>query len=384
MQITVLTPTQQFQVNHRPGKRLLRDINLLQEELQVLMQVNTWQTMLIQNYLTVLDDTTYEKDIPARRSMFAYERTLLSTSLDNLDLARQDYIDLVRRCEPLASNTKQSLEINEEDHGKAIMVFTIVTVIFLPLSFVTSYFGMNTSDIRDMDQRQSLFWSVAIPLTVVTVGSCLLVGYNGDELRDSVSEAWRKVTGKQHRSTTARSISVAQRKRAQKLQQGDSNSTLSSGSFADEAEFASPRPEHSYLPLYENEDGIVRRTRSQPVPNVTIYNTTRMDNENIAREDEIVVRNHQGGPRQRSRHDASYPERPRYDVPRMRSRYGAPARHLAACYAGPPPPPIKRYEFEDEEEEYAGRLDGYIWYKKGKRGVRHIRRDEYDKRTRRR
>ncbi|KAF1937922.1 hypothetical protein EJ02DRAFT_514884 [Clathrospora elynae] len=236
--------TIQFQVNHRPGKRLLRDINLLQEELQVLIQVNTWQTNLVQNYTRVLDDTTYEKDIPPRRSMFPYERSLLTSCLDNLDLAREEYLELIRRCDPLSDRTKQSLEINEEDHGKAIMVFTIVTVIFLPLSFVTSYLGMNTADIRDMDSQQSLFWSIAIPLTVVTVGSCLLIGYNGDEIGDAVASAYRTATGKQTTSTPARGISVAQRKRAGKLQ-SDSSSTLDN-SLADEAEFASPRPEYEF------------------------------------------------------------------------------------------------------------------------------------------
>jgi hypothetical protein len=223
---------QQFQVNHRPGKRLLRSINLLQEELNVLLAINKWQMRLITNYSSVLHDATYEKDIPLRRSMYPYERQLLTSCLEHLALMREDYNDQIRRCGPLSESTKQSLEINEEDHGKAIMIFTIVTIIFLPLSFVTSYLGMNTSDIRDMESRQTLFWTIAIPLTTVTLGTILFISYNGDELCDTISAAYRTMIGKQNYSASARGISIAQRKRARNF--------ASSTSILDEAEYADP------------------------------------------------------------------------------------------------------------------------------------------------
>lgn len=195
--------------------------------------------------MRVLDDSTYEKNTTARRAMFPYERMLLASCLDTLDLTAQEYGYLLARCGPLADSTKQSLEINEEDHGKAILVFTIVTVIFLPLSFVTSFFGMNTTDIRDMGSSSTLFWAIAIPLTAVTMGSVLYIGYNGDDLRDAFDSFYRTVTGKQDRSTSARGISVIQRRRARKSTT-DSNTTLDFKSLADEAEFANPQPENYY------------------------------------------------------------------------------------------------------------------------------------------
>jgi hypothetical protein len=51
----------------------------------------------------------------------------------------------------------------------AAVVFTIITVIFLPLSFVASVFGMNTSDVRDMELTQWVFWTCAIVFTVIVV-----------------------------------------------------------------------------------------------------------------------------------------------------------------------------------------------------------------------
>jgi len=152
--------------------------------------------------------------------MYPFEHALGMACLDHLSLVRQDYADLIRRCAPLSDRTKQILEINEEDHGKAIMVFTIVTVIFLPLSFVTSYFGMNASDIRDMDQTQAVFWSVAMPLTCMTVGSCLLIGYNGDSIRDLLSSMYRKMTKKESDTIEAAGITVSQRQGPSKFKGG--------------------------------------------------------------------------------------------------------------------------------------------------------------------
>ena len=67
------------------------------------------------------------------------------------------------------NRTIQLANIRLEHHGKAVLVFTIVTIAFLPLSFVASNLGMNTNDIRNMTKNQSLFWIVAGSLTAGTV-----------------------------------------------------------------------------------------------------------------------------------------------------------------------------------------------------------------------
>ncbi|KAF2809040.1 uncharacterized protein BDZ99DRAFT_533424 [Mytilinidion resinicola] len=226
-----------FQVNHHPRKRLLRDINLLQEELHALDQVNRWQVKLVENYIAVLDDNSFATEIAGRRALFEHEENLLSGFMPDLLDDHEDYVELLGRCQPLIETTKQSTEINEEDHGKAILVFTLVTIIFLPLSFVTSYLGMNTIDIRNMENKQSLFWEIALPLTAVTVGSILLVAYNGDQVHDFVSSVSHTLTGKKSKKSR-HTLSVAQRKR---FTAGvGSSSDLDYRSTADSAEYALP------------------------------------------------------------------------------------------------------------------------------------------------
>jgi hypothetical protein len=77
------------------------------------------------------------------------------------------------------NRTIQLVNIRLEDHSKAVLVFTIVTIIFLPLSFVASYLGMNTNDIRNMKQNQSLFWIVAGSLTARTVSLAMILAFYG-------------------------------------------------------------------------------------------------------------------------------------------------------------------------------------------------------------
>lgn len=70
------------------------------------------------------------------------------------------------------------IESNKDRQEAAIYIFTIVTIVFLPLSFVSSVLGMNTSDIRNTGRGQWLFWAAAIPLTFSIIVICLL--FTGD------------------------------------------------------------------------------------------------------------------------------------------------------------------------------------------------------------
>ncbi|OCL04161.1 hypothetical protein AOQ84DRAFT_391740 [Glonium stellatum] len=226
-----------FQVNHHPRKRLLRDINLLQEELSALDTVNQWQKNAIQNYFAILDEKTYRRSNGRRSYVYSYEKNLIDSILRHLNTNHAEYIDLVDACRPLTDKSKQSIEINEEDHGKAILVFTVVTVIFLPLSFVTSYLGMNTYDIRNMNNKQSLFWAIAIPLTCVVMAVILGIAYNGDQLRWLISNGLRALTRGETTLDVGR-MSIEDRERII----NDSTQANANGrpTAADNAEFESP------------------------------------------------------------------------------------------------------------------------------------------------
>jgi hypothetical protein len=77
------------------------------------------------------------------------------------------------------TQSSESITMNKDRQETAIFIFTVVTVIFLPLSTVSSYLGMNTSDIRDMNSKQWVFWAAAIPLTVAVLFLARLWAFPG-------------------------------------------------------------------------------------------------------------------------------------------------------------------------------------------------------------
>ncbi|RFU26987.1 hypothetical protein B7463_g9343, partial [Scytalidium lignicola] len=68
----------------------------------------------------------------------------------------------------------QKIDSNKDRQEAAIYAFTIVTIIFLPLSTVAGILGMNTYDVRNMPFKQWVFWVTAIPLTVIIIALCLV------------------------------------------------------------------------------------------------------------------------------------------------------------------------------------------------------------------
>jgi hypothetical protein len=125
--------SQQYQINRFPRKRLLRDIHALQEELSVVKLVNTWQQQGFESFLRVLDPRSFDTPTPNRVAMFPSETENLNAGLKTLQSKAIGLGALETRTQYLREQLKQSVEILEEDHGKAILVFTMITTIFLPL-----------------------------------------------------------------------------------------------------------------------------------------------------------------------------------------------------------------------------------------------------------
>lgn len=68
----------------------------------------------------------------------------------------------------------QKIDYNKDRQESAIYAFTIVTIIFLPLSTVAGILGMNVNDVRNMNLNQWVFWVTAIPLMVIVIILCLI------------------------------------------------------------------------------------------------------------------------------------------------------------------------------------------------------------------
>jgi hypothetical protein len=233
----------QYRLHRSPSTKLVMDLLQVQEELNIIIQIMEQQMALV----TTLQDrfkhgrgrgqshsstrTTENRptgslprmeSIPLagiatfRQLSFSHLSDPVSQLLENLQREYADLCDLRENSNSLINRTIQLVNIRLEDHGKAILVFTIVTIIFLPLSFVSSFFGskylnkavnspvtlltfaVNFADIRDMESTQRLFWAVSGSLTVGVVGFAIFLAFYG-----SVIMEWF-VTWKEHRSRRIR------------------------------------------------------------------------------------------------------------------------------------------------------------------------------------
>jgi Mg2+ and Co2+ transporter CorA len=125
-------------------------------------------------------------------ALYRTERIFVETRVSLSDIS-----ELKHQMSQLRSQTVQLVDLITEDQEKAIFLFTFITVVFTPLTFVTSFFGMNTVDIRDMDNSQSTFWAAAIPVTTIIVTVSAFSVYKGTAIR----KWWRQRRQRKERKT---------------------------------------------------------------------------------------------------------------------------------------------------------------------------------------
>lgn len=159
-------------VRDRPLSRKYQNtFSILKEQLEtVIAQLEDQQRVLV-----ALDDSINEGETasisasspspastpppPQGRESSVVEFLLLQT-----EEMLQNFAEMSRRTTDLESWHLRMIDANKDRQEKAAMTFTTVTVFFLPLTTLASIMGMNTYDIRNMNDTQWVFWSVAAPM----------------------------------------------------------------------------------------------------------------------------------------------------------------------------------------------------------------------------
>lgn len=135
-------------------------------------------------FTTIGHPISYRISSTSRRQQYQLEYEVHMSCFEQL-MADKDEIDrLIEHLSNLEHKLRCRIEVLDEDNSNAIFIFTVVTAVFLPLSFFTSYFGMNTIDIRDTNQSQSTFWALALPVTLFVVTLAVFVADKGDWARE--------------------------------------------------------------------------------------------------------------------------------------------------------------------------------------------------------
>jgi Mg2+ and Co2+ transporter CorA len=163
--IAMLTSFKDYQGRHHPRKRLFSKINFFRDELRIVADIMQQQAWQMSYFKDLLNPNSFMVTSRTRKTLYNLERNKIENYLDDSIRDQDNYDDLQGTARRLAKQATQQIEIQQEDHGKAILVFTVVTIVFLPLTFVAGLLGMNTADIRNQTNGQWLFWAIALPLT---------------------------------------------------------------------------------------------------------------------------------------------------------------------------------------------------------------------------
>ncbi|KAL9102673.1 MAG: hypothetical protein Q9163_002195 [Psora crenata] len=90
----------------------------------------------------------------------------------------------------LRSIEQNDMAIVSDSQNKAILIFTGVTIVFLPLSFFTSYFGMNVRGIANTDKTETYFWKVCGTVAFLIV-LLVTLGAFKHNLRRLLRQRWK-------------------------------------------------------------------------------------------------------------------------------------------------------------------------------------------------
>ena len=146
---------------------MYEEVRLLHEELSVITSIFEDQKRV------------FEKTIQLRESP---KQSLDHRINKRIELHVQDMIKHFTTLRNYASEaeilTTNYIRVRNEDNSKAIYIFTTVTVLFLPLSAVSSIFGMNTKDMRKMGSSSWLLLGDCSPCDVCSACGLFILGQN--------------------------------------------------------------------------------------------------------------------------------------------------------------------------------------------------------------
>ncbi|KIW75983.1 hypothetical protein Z517_10728 [Fonsecaea pedrosoi CBS 271.37] len=178
------------EVEYNATRPLLFEINKTSEELDIIRDVLKQQERVLLLYRRSLDPATFSKGKAGieREKRFPCEERSISAVLKTVRERINDFDELRNRITQLRTQNVQLVETQQDENNKAILVFTVVTILFLPMSFVTGYFGMNLQGIADTTTRVGHFWAIALPVTSVIAIPCLVLAFWGPIVR-----IWRRI-----------------------------------------------------------------------------------------------------------------------------------------------------------------------------------------------
>ena len=182
-------------MKYEASRRLLKRMNIFQEEISIIKNVLNQQISVVAGLRTSLDPKTFNTPSITRKLRHKFECKAIDKVLIRIQDQTKNCDELLDRAKLIAIQNVQLVETFQDDNSKAIFVFTIVTVLFLPMGFVASLFGMNVIGISSTVTPIRHFWTISLSLTFGLVIPCTIVALKGEEVYFLVKRMSRAVRG---------------------------------------------------------------------------------------------------------------------------------------------------------------------------------------------
>lgn len=173
---------QALDVEKRPSRRLLKRLNAFQEEVDIVNSVLLQQHRVLVQFRTCLDPKEFKRPSIARRMRFKFEKSGIERVSTHIQEQRRYCKELRDRAKVLEDRNVRLVETLADDNSRVIFIFTFITILFLPLSFVATFFGMNVQGISSTTSTTSHFWYIGAPLTGGILVICMIFVFKGEDV----------------------------------------------------------------------------------------------------------------------------------------------------------------------------------------------------------
>ena len=126
-----------------PARKRFLEISRLEEELEALQAVLQVQECTLERFKVAINPVGFKSDTTSlaclqdRKDMYYFQERYLNSQIKRLAEDRETLEMLRNVANKARKDMRQVLEVLDEGHGKAIRVFTFVTLFFLPLRVPT-------------------------------------------------------------------------------------------------------------------------------------------------------------------------------------------------------------------------------------------------------
>ncbi|KAJ0352391.1 hypothetical protein COL154_006603 [Colletotrichum chrysophilum] len=122
-----------FKTNQHPHRRAFVAIRALEEELQALRYLNITQWHCLDNSKRVSDPTSFRVVDRERNARFSLEKKAVERAKADRRREGNELLTMLHRAGDLRAKVKESIEVLDEGHWNVLRVFTLYTLLFLPL-----------------------------------------------------------------------------------------------------------------------------------------------------------------------------------------------------------------------------------------------------------